>query len=204
MPLRIFVAHLMFDLFKSKPSQVAKETLMEALIGAFYECQRGGNFSPSGEDLILESRDLPICPSGTANKLCEKLSSLSPNILFYHVSEESVTLKIKTLFLHGVKQKIDALRVNGQHDVANKHIQALKEDGAANAFFMQCWAEQEVILRAAIFREFDLFYSQENLVKFINNFYHGILLDTSSPTSKESVHYFNSDFLEWFSTRSAG
>jgi hypothetical protein len=203
MTLSVFAARLMFDIIKSKPAEVAKETLMEALIGAFYECQRGGNFSQSGEDLILESRDLPICPSGTANKFCEKLSSLSPNILFYHVSEESVTLKIKTLFLHGVKQKIDVLRGNGQHDVANQYIQALKEDSSANAFFTQCWVEQEFKLRADIFRDFDLFYSQNKLAGFITNFYHGILPDTSSPTSIESVHYFNSDFLEWFGQQEA-
>ena len=203
MLLSVFAGRLMFDIIKNKPSGVAKETLMEALMGAFYECQRGGNFNPSGEDLDFKSQDLPICPSGAANKLCEKLSSLSPNILFYHVSEMSVTLKIQTLFLHGVKQKIDVLRGNGQHDVANQHIQVLKEDIPANAFFRQCWDEQKVKLRADIFRDFNLFYSQNKLAEFINHFHDGILPDISSPTIKEIAHYFNSDFLEWFSQQEA-
>lgn len=68
------------------------EDAQALLIDGLYEIQRGDNLSEEGVD---DGRDdYPICPSGTFNKLMEKLNGIHSDVAVYYITIQGAALKL--------------------------------------------------------------------------------------------------------------
>jgi hypothetical protein len=137
----------------------ARNLFMQGL----YEIQRGGNLDPDGQDLYPEDIDVPICASGTFNKIIEKLHGIHKLVEIKYVSKDAAGIKFPIVVKEELQNYLDHLSEEDRISA----IKELKKDGTINE---KIWEE---IYNKVYFRmseEFSsCFANEQDFSDLINN-----------------------------------
>ncbi|WP_058523387.1 hypothetical protein [Legionella birminghamensis] len=139
---------------------------------ALYEIQRGYNLNKQGID--MGGNDKPICYGGTANKFCEKLSSLSPLIQFLYVNKKTITKKLKQLTEEATFGFIKELRnqaITGseaERERFKQVIAQLTDDERVSILLKDVFTKSAIA--SAVNNEFSGRCREEDLVKCVEDF----------------------------------
>lgn len=133
----------------------AYSSLMEGL----YEIQRDGNLTKKGFD--NGSQDEFICPSGTFNKLVEKLVGIHPDAEMSYVTKTGLATKIKVVIkeeLMAFLEQLPESQDREESDARNELLNELKEGIPSNV-----WEAISTTISDRIFDEFGtLFHNKED------------------------------------------
>lgn len=133
--------------------QDAEKQLIEGL----YEMQCGGNLSEKGE--YLGGEDDPICPSGTFNKLIEKLQGVHPNCEIRFMTNKTAALKLRIIVKEAALEYLSSLAspINTEEFIKFTHLmQQIKQEGVG-----VIWVKIKESVKTKLFNEFSDFYQNK-------------------------------------------
>lgn len=133
--------------------QDAEKQLIEGL----YEMQCGGNLSEKGE--YLGGEDDPICPSGTFNKLIEKLQGVHPNCEIRFMTNKTAALKLRIIVKEAALEYLSSLAspINTEEFIKFTYLmQQIKQQGVG-----VIWVKIKESVKTKLFNEFSDFYQNK-------------------------------------------
>ncbi len=136
-------------------------TLQDAqqwMIEALYESQRGGNLSDRNVD--MGGNDLPICTSGTFNKLIEKFSNIHSDVNLVIITREGASAKFQALVKEEALTYLHQLKTDGKRDELSRLLDKITASDNENAVG-PLWAFISERVADRLFEEFKSLYSDD-------------------------------------------
>lgn len=172
--------------------------VIDSIISALYEIERGKGFNEAGVDINPNHKKNQICPDGTPNKFCEKLSSYSPKIQHVFAAPENIALKIKILLLNAIRHDVERMLTQSNNQDFFSIMDDMSDTEKASRAFEQYWEKYKTKIENEIMSEFSSYISTNQIEKLFSEFKSHVLIDMPSPTETETGGYLSIGFIAWF------